>query len=209
MRTATKASVPVIGSTLIQTTTDLLATLKRVNGALVQTHQTCSVHPVASRALVQTILPDAFIRALGSKTYPVTLTEQDGYWRFDADLGPQHIGFHGNLSGGAMPRNKHHPAIYDWDGDGKPGASVWLDVPIIGHVRIYMVQLAHSRLSGWVESVDRVSGEAEMMQIDQKTIGADNRLFAGSPSIAVGEGHKAFEMERLPEGSTCAEVIER
>ena len=42
-----------------------------------------------------------------------------------------------------IPRDKKHPAIFDWDEDGKPGASVLVDVPIIGHIRIYMVQTNH------------------------------------------------------------------
>ena len=68
-----------------------------------------------------------------------------------ADPRQQYVGYHGHLSPDDIPRDKKHPAIFDWDEDGKPGASVLVDVPIIGHIRIYMVQTNHTILSGQVD----------------------------------------------------------
>jgi hypothetical protein len=209
MRTATQAKVPVIGTTIVNTTSDLLATVTYKDGAYVQTHRTCKVNAVPTRGIARTVLPPTFINALPMKTYQLQLTQDSKGWRFDADLKPQSIGYHPSQSGGVMPKDKHHAAIFDWDGDGKPGASVMVDIPVIGEFRIYMVQFSHARLTGRVESRDRVTGKTVMMSLDQQTIGADNRLFASSPSIAPAPGHRAFEMERMPDGSSCADLVDR
>ena len=206
MRTATEAKVPVIGTTIVKTTSKLLATVTWTGGQYVQTHRTCTVDAIPSRGIAKTVLPPTFIAALPVKTYPLRLSQDAQGWAFDADLMPQSVGYHPDQNGGVMPKDKDNPAIYDWDEDGKPGASVMVDIPVIGQFRIYMVQFSHARLTGRVQSADLVTGKTVMMALDQKTIGADNVLFSSSPSVAPAQGHWAFEMERIADGSTCSDL---
>ena len=207
MRTATDAKVPIIGTTHIKTTTHLLIKIAYRDGQILQSQKTCIVDSRPSRNLTRTILPDAFIEHLTQKTYPIQVEpKEDGGWSYYADLKQQHVGYHGHLSPDDIPRDKRHPAIYDWDEDGKPGASVLVDVPIFGHIRIYMVQTNHTVLSGQVVDDDVIRGHGKQRFLLQRTIGADNRLLATSPKLSVSGGHDAFEMTRLPDGATCTDV---
>lgn len=206
MRTATDADVPVIGTTRVNTVSDMLATIERKGDAFVQTHITCFVNAIPTRGFARTVLPPTFIKALPVKTYTLALTQDDSGWRYDADLQPQSVGYHMDQTGGPMPTKSDHPAIYDWDGDGKPGASVMVDIPLFGEFRIFMVQWSHARLTGRIQSADEVTGKAIMMGLNQRTIGADNVLFRTSPKIRPAPEPKNFELTRVPAGSTCADL---
>ena len=206
MRTATDADVPVIGTTRVNTVSDMLATIERKGDAYVQTHTTCFVNATPTRGFARTVLPPTFIKALPVKTYPLVLTEDANGWKYDADLQPQSVGYHMDQTGGPMPTESNHPAIYDWDGDGKPGASVMVDIPVFGEFRIFMVQWSHARLTGRIQSADEVTGKAIMMDLNQRTIGADNVLFRTSPKIRPAPQPKNFELTRVPFGSTCADL---
>ncbi len=207
MRTATDAKVRIIGTTHIKTTTHLLIQIATEGEEILQSQKTCLVDSRPSRNFTRTILPDAFIEHLAQKTYPIRVAPtDDGGWAYDADLKQQFVGYHGHLAPDDIPRDKKHPAVYDWDEDGKPGASVLVDLPLIGHIRIYMVQTNHTFLTGRVDADGVIRGRTHQRLLKQHTIGADNRLLAASPRLSVGTGHDAFEMMRLPEGATCAEV---
>lgn len=206
MRTATDADVPVIGTTRVNTTSDMLATIVWKGDHYEQSHVTCFVSAIPTRGFSRTILPESFIKALPVKTYPLRLTQQGTTWLYDADLQPQSVGYHMDKTGGPMPAKDSDPAIYDWDGDGKPGASVMVDIPLFGEFRIYMVQWSHARLTGQIKSADEVSGQAILMALNQRTIGADNLLFRTSPAIRPAPTPEAFELTRVPDGSTCADL---
>jgi hypothetical protein len=209
MRSETHAKVPVLGTAVISTITDVVATVQRENDQWVQRHSTCTVKTVTTRAIAKTILPDRFVRALGDKRYPVELRHDNAGWHYTAHFTPQHIGYDAAMSDGVMPTDKHDPSIVDWDNDGKPGATVLLRIPIFGDIGIYMVQYNHSVLNGRIESADRVTGTMAMLGMNQRTIGADNRLFIANPSIVPAPEAQPFEMDRIPDGSTCADLRQR
>jgi hypothetical protein len=209
IRTATDAKVPIIGNTHIRSTTHLLATIaRRDDGGFNQTQQTCAVDNRPSRSITRTVLPKAFIDHLPVKTYPIELTPgPDGSLKYDADLVQQYVGYDGVKANGTMPTKAKDPAVFDWDEDGKPGASILIDIPIFGHVRIYMVQTNHTFLKGTVEDEDTIKGTTHQRILAQRTIGADNRLLATSPKLSIGKGHNHFELMRTESGSTCADIM--
>ena len=207
MRTGTEAKVPIIGSTLIRTTTHMRLIIEERAGELFQSQVTCKVENRPTRSIAKTVLPEAFIAHLIRKTYPIELTASDqGKWKYTADLQQQYVGYDGALAPDDIPRDAKHPAVFDWDEDGKPGASVLVDIPIIGEIRIYMVQTNHTILSGWVNEDGVIRGTATQRLLKQHTIGADNRLLAASPKLSVVSDHNAFEIMRIPAGSTCRDV---
>lgn len=207
IRTATNAKVPIIGNTNIKSTTHLLVSIDESEGVLSQTQQTCVVDNRPSRSITRTVLPKAFIEHLPIKTYPISVTEQpDGTVAYYADLVQQYVGYDGAKANGVIPQRAKDPAVFDWDEDGKPGASVLIDIPIIGHVRIYMVQTNHTVLTGTVQSSDRIEGRTKQLLLQQRTIGADNRLLAANPKLTVADGHNHFELSRIEMGSTCTDI---
>tara|TARA_B100000575_G_scaffold274327_1_gene257988 strand:+ start:1102 stop:1845 length:744 start_codon:yes stop_codon:yes gene_type:complete len=207
LRTSTNAKVPIIGNTNIKSTTHLLVSIKATDAGLAQTQQTCVVDNRPSRSITRTVLPKAFIDHLPIKTYPISVTaEPDGSVAYYADLVQQFVGYDGAKANGVIPSRAKDPAVYDWDEDGKPGASVLVDIPIIGHVRIYMVQTNHTVLTGTVRSANKVEGRTKQLLLKQRTIGADNRLLAANPKLTVAEGHNDFELVRIEPGSTCTDI---
>ena len=207
IRTATNAKVPIIGSTYIRSTTHLLTTIEATDTGFNQTQKTCVVDNRPDRSITRTVLPKAFIDHLPVKTYPIELSPNaDGTMAYRADLIQQYVGYDGVKANGTIPSRAKDPAVFDWDEDGKPGASVLVDIPIIGHVRIYMVQTNHTVLTGTVKNADRIEGKTNQLLLQQRTIGADNRLLAANPKLSVGEGHDRFEMVRTKPGSTCADI---
>jgi len=207
MRTATNAKIRFLGNTYVRSTTHLLVRIENRSDGLYQSQQTCIVDTRPSRNITKTVLPEAFVAHLAQKTYPISVTKaEDGTWSYDADLQQQFVGYHGHLAPDGIPKNAKHPAVYDWDEDGKPGASVLVDIPIIGHIRIYLVQTNHTFLKGSIDGPDDISGKTIQGLLGQRTIGADNRLLAASPNLSIGTGHDAFEMIRIATGSTCQDI---
>ena len=160
-----------------------------------------------SRSITRTVLPDAFISHLPIKTYPIQLTPKaDGTVGYAADLQQQYVGYDGAIANGQIPESKKDPAVIDWDEDGYPGASVLVDIPLFGHIRIYLVQTNHTFLRGVLISGDQVEGTTHLTVLDQRTIGADNRLFAANPKLTIGKGHNRFEMTRIDVDSDCEDI---
>lgn len=208
MRTATEASIPIIGTTRINTTTHLLVHIKEnESGALQQTQKTCVVDSIPDRSLTRTVLPPSFIENLPVKTYPINVVQKgDGSWSYDADLRQQHVGYKGALAPSGIPQNKEHPAVFDWDGDGHPGATVLVDIPLFGDVAIYILQTNHTLLSGSVKNDDLIEGHTKMLLLGQRTIGASNRLLAANPTLNIGKGHTAFELMKIQDDAKCRDI---
>jgi hypothetical protein len=207
IRTATDARVPIIGNTHIQSTTHLLVSIVNNDGVLYQTQRTCIVDSRPSRSITKTVLPKAFIDHLPVKTYPVFLAEKaNGAWSYSADLQQQYVGYDGKKANGVIPEDDDDPSVFDWDEDGEPGASVLIDIPLFGHIRIYMVQTNHTLLNGQLLNDNRIEGHSEQLVLDQRTIGADNRLLTTSPKLSVGKGHDRFEMMRIEDDATCTDI---
>ena len=207
IRTATNAKVPIIGNTYIRSTTHLLTTIESTETGHQQTQRTCIVDNRPSRSITRTVLPEAFIAHLPVKTYPITVaTQPDGTRKYAADLQQQYVGYDGRKANGVIPRRASDPAVFDWDEDGKPGASVLIDIPILGNVRIYMVQTNHTFLSGKFTSNDTVEGITRQRVLQQRTIGADHRLLAANPKLTIGQGHDKFELVRIESGSDCEDI---
>ena len=207
MQTAVDARIRFLGSIHIRTTTHLLIKISSGPEGYAQHQKTCIVDSRPSRNITKTTLPEAFISHLAQKTYPITLSANpDGSWEYTADLQQQFVGYDGKRSPNAIPESRKHPAVYDWDEDGEPGATVIVDVPILGDVRLFLVQTNHTILKGTFAPPGRVSGTAHQRLMAQQTIGADNLLLAGSPRLTIGSGHNGFEMVSITADADCAEI---
>ncbi len=207
MRTATDAKIPIIGTTHIKSTTHLLTTITFTDGALQQRQKTCIVDSRPSRSITRTVLPQTFIDHLPVKNYPIKLRQDDqGSWQYRADLKQQFVGYDGKKANGKIPESAADPSVYDWDEDGDPGASVLINVPLFGKVRIYLVQTNHTILTGQAINPNRIEGTTKQLLLQQRTIGASNRLLAANPKLTIGTCHNRFEMMRTKDGANCADI---
>ena len=207
IRTATDARIPIIGNTHIKSTTHLLTSIYDDEGQLMQKQKTCIVDTRPSRSITRTTLPQAFIDHLPVKSYPIEIKgDSPNGWQYSADLRQQYVGYDGSIAKGKIPEKSNDAAVFDWDEDGKPGASVMIHIPIFGKVRIYMVQTNHTVLKGTIIDEKRIEGKTHLLLLQQRTIGADNRLLAANPALSIGTGHDKFEMVRIPSGADCTEI---
>lgn len=193
------AKIPVFGQTELVTQTTMLATI--ADG--IQHHTTCTVNPTSPLRMVTTIVPDGFIRHIKDKSYPITVSE-DGAYR--ADFGAQHIAYDPALSGGEPPKDADDPAVFDWENDGKPGATILLDAPLFGRSEVYITQLAHTRLIGQITGPDTIAGGLNVVAMRQRSIGAKPAMFASNPEATPVEEKSSFVMRRVPPDTTCADL---
>jgi tellurite resistance-related uncharacterized protein len=206
LRITSNATVPVIGTTQVKSRTILQVTVDGTAAApQVHTHP-CHLHAEPSRAIATTVIPQSFIDALPKKHFAAELTPTEGGWAFHADMKPQPLGYDPAASGGTLPQNGDDPGITDMEGDGKPGGTIHLDVPLIGKIELYVVQQAHTVLDGVWTGADVWEGQATVRRFQQRTIGASNRLFIANAQVTVDPSQSRFRWARVPEGTTCAQL---
>jgi hypothetical protein len=171
------------------------------------TQQVCDVK-LLSDSRAETVLPDAFIRAMPRQTYAVRLVETDGNTSFSADPGPTYVGYDPALSGGGVPSGADDPGVVDMDRDGRPGVTVHVVMPVFGAVKIYVAQRGHSRYEGQVGE-GGVSGRVDIVALEQNTLGASFAPFAANPQITAVPESSRFDMRPIASGLTCADLRAR
>ena len=195
--------VPVFGTSKSASKSISLVEIKRDGAGLIQTHKTCDFRVVDESKFIKMIFPDKFVAALGNHSYPLQIDNDGQGWRYRADLGVERIGYKSNGDDAALPSKFDDPAVYDWDGDGQPGATVKLSVPLLPEGELYVVQRGHSILSGKVVHRGRVEGNIEVRNFGQKVIGAKPNFLARSPEIVPDVKESRFVLESIAAGSSC------
>lgn len=202
MRVVSAARVPVIGD--VTSTTVTVGLLETVAGAVgwSQRYTVCDVHLAEEGKLIRSSLPRAFVQALPVRTVSASLEQG----RYVADLGTVQLGFDAEASAGSVPLSAEHPAVLDFEGDGYPGFTVHVDVPLFPGVRVYLIQASSTALHGELVSPDRVVGRSEVSWLEQHVIGASLGAFARSPVVRPVNDEGFFQLLRVPDGTACAEV---
>lgn len=195
---ATDAEVPVVGTKRVRTRSLLHVDLRRVGDGWVQTQRTCAIE-VRGGGPAETTMPPAFVAAIPLQDVPVRLYGG----RYLADGGPVTVGARPDAP---LPRTVDDPNVLDFEGDGKPGATVWVDVPVFGRVDMYVVQRAHSVLDGMVDGNGGVQGQVRMMSMEQRTLDATRRLLVANPPISPVDADSSFSMRPVAAGSDCLAV---
>jgi hypothetical protein len=202
---ATKVVLPVIGGLANWTNSSLLVEIRREGDQWVQSHRTCAVVMGSSPALARTVVPDAFIAALPTRSYPLSLRADGEGWTSLADPGPLAVGF--DPGAGPMPTSVEAAAIRDFDGDGQPGASVEVEVPMVSlQGQVWVVQNGHTVFRGESVSEQEISGRAVVVRLEQYTLGATHPWLVSNPKIVVVPEKSRFVMRRAPTGADCGVI---
>jgi hypothetical protein len=202
----TAAKVPVLGSLdSVTVTTGRLRTVDTSDG-VAQQYEVCEVSVEDQGSIVTSSIPEAFVHALPSRIVnPTTWATTQG-WGYSLDLGATHVGYDPALSGGRPTTDADHPATVDADGDGAPGATVLISIPMFSDVEIHITQGTRMALDGsWVDD-DLITGQVLVTYLEQNVVGASNRLFARSPSVQPVHDRSTFTMVRVPDGASCGEL---
>jgi len=187
MVSSTKA--PVVGWISATTRSTSLVVLSRTEAGLQAEQSTCAVE-VEGGAPARTTVPPAFIASLPRQTYPVQVNA-DG--SLHADPGPSWVG------------QAPDGTVLDQEGDGHPGATIWVDVPVLGRAQIYVAQHAHTTWHGrWTG--DAVQGTIEVKTMEQRTLGATHKLLSHDRPTRLEEEGSGFVLVPLAPGSepSCA-----
>lgn len=180
---ATATQVPVMGETLVYTRSLSQVDVFVQDGVTYQTQRLCSVTVEDNNRLADTRIPEAFINSFPVQTYAVSLTPlATGGFAYFADPGSVAIGFDPRDTAGIVPVAPDDPNLQDYDGDGKPGATVNLVVPMLGAIELYIAQRGHSVMTGEVQD-GAVRGEVDVRYFSQRTLAASNSLFHANPPM--------------------------
>ena len=185
-----RAKVPVFGEIESASISKVDVTITRDGEGWRMRQVVCASH-VESR-FARTTLPPALLRSLPPREHPVLL---DGS-SFIADPGPEALGWRG----ARFPTSAADPNIFDQDGDGRPGVTVVVDVPLYGRGEIWLVQHAHSVYRGTVVSPDRIEGKVETVFLRQLTLGASAKMFEKGPESTPVPERSTFVLTRAPAG---------
>jgi hypothetical protein len=206
MRYATSARLPVIGESASTYRSVSLVDVTLDGGRLVQAHRVCTAETEDAIPLFGLDMPARFLAALGWHRYPVSLTADGSAWRYAADLGVEYVGYRPR-GDRALPESAADPDVFDWDGDGKPGGTIRLRIPIAPDGELYVVQRGHALLDGSVVAPDRVEGSITIPVFEQHVIGARPEFLHRTPEIRTDTSRSRFLLARMPDGSDCDAVV--
>jgi hypothetical protein len=200
---ASTTRVPFFGTSKSASKSVSLVEIRRDGDALIQTHKACDFRVVEDSKFIKMIFPDKFVAALAKHTYPLQFDKDAQGWRYRADLGVERIGYKSNGNETSLPTKIDDPAVYDWDGDGQPGATLKISIPLLPDGELYVVQRGHSILNGRIVQAGRVEGGIETRLFEQRVLGAWPGFLNQSAEIEPDAKESRFTLTQIPTGSTC------
>jgi hypothetical protein len=200
---ASTTRLPFFGSSKSASKSLSLVEIRRDGSGRVQNHRVCDFRVLEESKMFKMIFPEKFIGALARHTYPIHLEKGPHGWHYRADLGVERIGYRDHRSDDKLPTRIDDPAVYDWDGDGHPGATLKLSIPLLPAGELYIVQRGQSILTGRVVQSGRIEGNIEVRHFDQKVLGARPGFLAKSPEIEPNPKESRFTLSPVAADSTC------
>lgn len=170
---------------------------RRADGRVVHRHRTCDVVIKEDMPLIEAVVPPAALQSLRARTDPVTLGPQGAY---RADLGRRDIGFVSSTD--RMPKHRDDPAVLDPDGDGEPGVTLKLNLPV-GGIDVHFVQRDHAVLVGRVLSPDLVEGSIDVRALEQNVLSTSPSLPDPQVVIVPKRDQATFKLFRVDAGADC------
>ncbi len=204
---ASTTRVPVFGTSKSASKSLSLVEIKRDGTTLIQTHKTCDFRVLEDSKFIKMIFPDKFVAALARHTYPLQFEKDSQGWRYRADLGVERIGYKSSGNEAALPAKIDDPAVYDWDGDGKPAATLKISIPLLPDGEFYVVQRGHSILNGRLVQPGRIEGAIETRLFEQKVLGAWPSFLNQSAEVEPDPKESRFVMTQVAAGSSCESLM--
>jgi len=205
VRVTSRSGFPLLPSVRSTTVSLLLVEVDGAPGRWRQRHRVCEAR-IEGGSLVRMTIPDAFVRAMPTRGYPVQLESGDGAPRYRADMGLEAIGFDPAVTGGRLPADAGAAGVIDADGDGAPGATVLMDVPGISDIRLHIAQRSRLVLSGESDGAGGWRGGIDIPLLEQRTLGADPEMFARTPRLQAEPRRSGFRMVPLHGQGGCDAV---
>lgn len=210
MRSATQARVPVLGERPGASEAWVLVEVGAANPEGAPARQTpCAVRMMGAGEQASVRLAPGFVEAMGTKQTHFDLTADEDGWSVEVDLGTDHIGYEPTHTQGAIPRRADDRAVRDHEGDGHPGGTVIIEVPIFGEMEIYIAQRARSSLHGRLARDGTLEGGIAGHELEQRTLAATHPLMRISPRMRTDPDRSVWWMVPVPADTTCATIADR
>ena len=200
---ASTTKIPFLGASRSASKSVSLVEIRRDGNALVQNHRVCDFRVLEDSKFIKMVFPEKFIAALAKHSYAIQLEKDGEGWIYRADLGIERIGYRPDGVNDKLPVKIDDAAVFDWDGDGHPGATLKLSVPLLPPGELYIVQRGQSILTGRVVQPGKIEGGLEVRQFDQRVLGAKPGFLARSPEIEPNPKESRFSLTPVPADSTC------
>jgi hypothetical protein len=200
---ATVSRLPFLGSSKSASKSVSMVEVRREGSDLIQSHQVCDFRVLEDSAMIKMVFSDKFVAALAKHTYPIQIEKDAQGWLYRADLGVERIGYRADSADGKLPTKIDDPTVYDWDGDGHPGATLRLSVPLLPDGELYVVQRGQSVLNGRVIAPGRIDGGIEVRSFEHRVLGAKPSFLNRSPEIEPDPKGSRFSISPVPTGSNC------
>ncbi len=206
IRSTTRA--PFVGDVAVQSRSLFRVAIDQTESGLQQQHALCDLRITTDAKAATTTIPRAFVDSARKASYPVELAPGEDGLVYTADPGPDALGYD-RARGSDVPTESDDADVLDHEGDGHPGGTVELKVPVFGTVEVYVAQYAHTRFSGTLTETGGVAGRAEVLALDLRVLDASNVLFARSRPASPVEDASRFEIVPLGEAASCDALIAR
>jgi hypothetical protein len=204
---ASTTRVPFFGTSKSASKSVSLVEIKHNGAELIQTHKTCDFRVLDDSKFIKMVFPDKFVAALARHTYPLQFEKDRQGWRYRADLGVERIGYQSSGNETALPANIDDPAVYDWDGDGKPAATLKISIPLLPDGEFYVVQRGHSILTGHAVQPGRIEGSIETQLFEQRVLGAWPSFLNQSAEVEPDPKESRFVLTQVPGISSCETLL--
>ena len=202
-------TVPFFGSSKSASKSISLVEIRREGNELIQNHKVCDFRVLEDSKFIKMIFPEKFIAALANHTYPIQIQKEENRWRYRADLGVERIGYRGISTEDKLPSKIDDPAVFDWDNDGHPGATLQLSIPLLPSGELYIVQRGQSILTGEIVEPGKVEGKIQAQSFAQRVLGARPSFLAKSPEIEPDPNASRFRLTPISAAATCAALREK
>lgn len=179
-------NVPFLGEIRVVMRSVLSADVRHSPDGVNLTQKVCWVEAYDDTRVSNTIIPDSFVDSIPVQQIPIRFDNKSVSW----DPGPVFIGY---KEGGPIPSTQLDVRVIDGDGDNEVGNTVLLDIPIIGMVELYLVQVNDLGMSGkWTGK--EYYGELNIQRLEQETLGASHSVFQHSNRLIPDESKSYFRL---------------
>jgi hypothetical protein len=200
---ASSTRLPFFGMSKSASRSVSLIEIRSNDAGLLQAHEVCDFRVLQNSAMIKMVFPDKFVAALAKHSYPIHVEKDGQGWRYRADLGIERIGYKPIPGESLLPTKLDDPSVYDWDGDGHPGATLKITVPLLPDGELYVVQRGQSILNGRITGRGRIEGSIDVRSFEHRVLGAWPGFLNRSPEIVPDPAESRFSIIPIPQDSTC------
>lgn len=172
------------------------------------TTEFCDIEMENTAPGVQPHLSQAFIDSLEPNTRPARIVANGDSWTVQI---PKMWDVHGvrldDPENDDLPEDGDDPRVFDQDGDGNPGFTLVLEGTLGG--KMYLAQRIWDQMEGQLsDGNDQIEGPVQW-DSEQSVLEASRRILRSSPTTDPDLERSNFEMVRLDEDLSCAQLLDR